>query len=76
MTCKDCIHHKICECFYEDEGTPLMASLCKEGDICNQFENKSEYIKLPQIDKQDYIDVVKSISKAMANLADRLSENN
>ena len=74
-TCKDCIHHKICEGFYEDEGTPLMASLCKEGDICNQFEDKSTYICL-QMDKRYYANIVKSISEAMANLAERLTENN
>ena len=43
-TCKDCIHYKICEGFYEDEGTPLMASLCKEGDICNQFETSKVFL--------------------------------
>lgn len=74
-SCKDCLHHKICEGFYEDEGTPLMASLCKEGDICNQFEDKSKYIELPKMSKQDFADIVKSISKAMADLAERLTEN-
>lgn len=74
-SCKDCLHHKICEGFYEDEGTPLMASLCKEGDVCNQFEDKSKYICL-QINKQDFANIIKSVSVAMANLAERLTENN
>ena len=52
-----------------------MASLCKEGDICNQFEDKLKYVCL-QMDKRYYANIVKSISEAMANLAERLTENN
>lgn len=72
-SCKDCLHHKICEGYYEDEGTPLMASWCKEGEICNQFEDKSKYVCL-QVEKKTIGKKIKELRKSNKLSQDKLGE--
>lgn len=38
MTCKDCIHNKVCIVYVQ---------IGDDGDICPHFADKAQYIKLP-----------------------------
>lgn len=55
-TCKDCIHHEVCEGYLPTDLDEDIWDLCAEGksdeihnidERCDQFKDKSKFIELP-----------------------------
>lgn len=41
MTCKDCIHDKVCDWWAVDTGLPFV-----NPNICQHFKNKADYVEV------------------------------
>lgn len=44
MTCKDCIHHKICRIAYRNGDDRVL-----ENSPCANFKNKADYVEVAEI---------------------------
>ena len=47
MTCKDCIHLKLCQANYEYEGSPVGVDEPETAKPCGLFKDRSKFIELP-----------------------------
>lgn len=47
MTCKDCIHYEACKSLFQHYGDELAVEALETDGRCDEFEDKSLYIKLP-----------------------------